>query len=592
MQLSRKEISQNYFEALKLASKLIHQTRRENGYSKDLSHALLTELAQSAAGSESVVNLIQTKLFNPDVYQPVLLDTIDQVKKQLFPDVKKHRFISLSQTDIEISTEDIHEVNQDINIHFENSATLILHHLKSNLNSKDYEYINQLLQNKSINLSVLLRALNINDEFDYTPDYKIISKKIEMLRRFYQTGQVFNSSQIHAGQKLDKTAIIDCYKNVYLGIDRAFPALFLKKDGQKRAALLTRFLIEEILEINPQHVLENEDETFFIRHKLQNVYRLFNYSANRALANAYPEIIHPWLSSKTPENYWENSSNRTQAIQWLIEERMEIHPDKLYAHSVTRKHFAENGLSYMFNQYYNSVSKALNEAYPYLNLWEIGPVSTQYWHNKNAIQAIRWLIQKNNWKISDLPELVSQKKLTRKTFSQFGLATLFEKKFNKNIYQALNLAFPGEFEPWEFGKVSSSYWVDYKNQHRASYWIASKEGLDHNKIPWAIRTGRLTMQSLKKYSVGAALRKISQGKLEHLFAPIIWKEHAQFLDEQRIMTRLQSLIRKEKHRKHLGFYLLYGFFAPNVHLISDTYVDHYERMFKRIKRRREFIESI
>jgi hypothetical protein len=185
--------------------------------------------------------------------------------------------------------------------------------------------------------------------------------------------------------------------------------------------------------------------------------------------------------------------------------------------------------------------------------------------------------------------LVSEKTLTRKTFSQFGLATLFEKKFNKNIYQAINMAYPEQFEPWEFGKVSSFYWSDNKNLLRASYWIANKEGVENHKIPWAIRTGKLTLKSLKKYSVGAALKKISRGKLEHLFAPLIWKEHAQYLDEQRIMNKLQSLIRQEKHRKHLGFYLLYGFFAPNVHLVSDTYVDHYERMIKRIKRRREFV---
>ncbi|HEM49410.1 MAG TPA: hypothetical protein ENO27_04270, partial [Caldithrix sp.] len=127
MQLSRKEISQNYFEALKLALKLIHQTRRENGYSADLSPDLLTELAQSAAGSESIVNLIQSKAFNPDAYQPFLLEAIDQVKKQLFPDVKKHRFISLSQTDMEISIEDVQEINQPSGFHFDNSAALILH---------------------------------------------------------------------------------------------------------------------------------------------------------------------------------------------------------------------------------------------------------------------------------------------------------------------------------------------------------------------------------------------------------------------------------------------------------------------------------
>lgn len=589
MQLSRNEISDNYFETLKLASRLIHQTRKEKGYAADLSPALLTELAQSAAGSESIVNLIQTELFSPDIYKPLLLDVIDQVKKQLFPDVKKRRFISLSQTDMEISTEAQQDIDQISDFHFDNSASLILHHLKSNLSSIDFNYINQLLQNKSIDIRLLLRALNINSDFNYAPDYKIIKQKIELLRKFYPSAQIFDSSRIDATQKLDKGIIVNCYKNVYLGIENTLPSLFLKRNGCKRAAILTRFLIEEILAINPKDVLENEDETFFIRYKLQNVYRFFNYSANRVMGNAYPELIHPWLSSKTPENYWENQSNRIRAVQWLVEEKMQISPDKLYAHTVTRKDFAENGLSYMFNQYYNSVSKALNDAYPHLHLWEIGPVPLQYWHDKNAIKAIHWLIKINNWEMAHLPKLASEKKLNRKTFSQFGLATLFEKKFNKNIYQAISLAYPGKFEPWEFGKVSNLYWSDYKNLHRASRWIANQEGVEDQNIPAAIRTGKLTFKSLKKYSFGRALKKISAGKLEHLFAPYIWKEHAQHLDEQRIMNKLKSLIRQEKHRKHIGFYLLYGFFAPNMKLISDTYVDQYERMVKRIKRRREYV---
>ena len=131
-------------------------------------------------------------------------------------------------------------------------------------------------------------------------------------------------SKIDVSQNLDESVIINCYKNVYLGIENTFPLLFLQKNAHRRAAILTRFLIEEILEINPHDVLEKEDETFFIRHKLQNVYRLFNYSVNRTLGNTYPELIHPWLSSRTPENYWEIETNRINAIQWLVEEKMQI----------------------------------------------------------------------------------------------------------------------------------------------------------------------------------------------------------------------------------------------------------------------------
>jgi hypothetical protein len=582
MQLSRNEISRNYFETLKLASNLINKSRSEKGYMKDLSSALISELAQSAAGSEPIVKLIQTEHFNADTYGCALLIAIDECKRELFPDVKKRRFISISQTGLELSSEET--AAEPTHFHLENSISIVWHKLKLFLNDADFKYLNELLNTKSLNPDLLFRVFNLHYLSGNEPDFSHIGNKISLFRKMYPQGLIPETANPDIQPGLSETDIISCYKNVYLGIERSFPLQFLNHNAQYKSAVLTRYLIEEILETSPQKILENEDETFFIRHKLQNVYRLFNYSANRALANAYPEIIHPWLSSRTPENYWQDQSNRIMAINWLVEEKLQIKPKDIYKHAISRKDFAKNGLSFMFNHYFNSVGKALREAYPDLNPWETGPVPNQFWNDENSANAIHWMVRKNNWKPEDLPRLVSLKKFNRKTFSRFGLATLLEKKFNKNLYQAINLAYPGKFGPWEFGKVPKAYWSDHKNLQRAAYWMAEKEGIENHEIPEAVRRRRLTNHSLKKYSFGAALKRKSGGRIENLFAHCFWKEHNRYLEDYRIMNKLEKMIRKEKQRRHFGFYLLYGFFIPNMQTVSDAYVDQYERILKRRKR--------
>ena len=64
----------------------------------------------------------------------------------------------------------------------------------------------------------------------------------------------------------------------------------------------------------------------------------------------------------------------------------------LYKANINRNDFASNGLSFLFNKYYNSVSAALAEAYPEKFPWEFGNIQLSFWTDENSKQAIHWQI--------------------------------------------------------------------------------------------------------------------------------------------------------------------------------------------------------
>ncbi len=588
MPLTSDQISQNYKKCFDLAVKLIAQSNRTRGYEIDKSNQQLIDLAQSVTGDENIVRLIQDTLFNPPEYEPALRAAIDTVKNELFFDVNKKRFLSLDKHNLDfLIYNNPSETETVVDLRDEDQELKLLNILESKLSQNGFTYLkNRILPQISdwqIGIRRLFHLKNIEIK---EQELSKIENKIKLIRRFYPKGNIPVTSNLDGREPLDEKQIINCYKNVYIEIEPRFPPYFLQNNGQRRAALLTRFLIEEILQSNPETILKQKNETFFIRHKLQNIYRLFNYSANRALGNAYPALIPPWLHSRAQENYWEKEENRMHAIRWLVEKRIGITAQCFRKAYIPRKVFAENGLSYMFNKYYNSVSKALKSAYPAMEPWELGSVPLDYWTEENSARAVRWIIDQNNWQPNELAGLVRKKIFTRKTFSEFGLATLFEKKFGKNIFSAVSIAYPGKFHPWQFGNVASDYWDENKNIYHASKWIVRQEGIDEKEIPKAVRSKRINFNIFKKYSIDAALKRLSKGSLERLFEPYFWREHRRCLEEYKLLFKLNGLIRSEKGANFFTNYLLYGFFTPAVQRVSNDYAARYERMFRRIQRRK------
>ena len=576
MKLSSKQISENYQLCYDFTFDLLQKDVNLRGQKIYIENAELVDLIQSVIGHENIVNLIQTIPFSLQKYRQPMLEVLPEVKKSLFPDVRKKRYFSINDDQFKFIVHDLVSDDSENSIHAQNNDLYpIINLLETDL--ADY-FKNQLVANNPNIVDTVIRLPNTSKElYEFK---KNLNQKVYLFKKFYPDGKIEINQNIDVNKSISKAQIVDSYLKVYLGIEKFFPKNLLLKNAQRRSATLVRFLIEEILESHPQNILKQKDETFFIKHKLQNIYRLFNYSFNRVLANAYPEIIHPWLQSRTPVEYWQNKENRISAVKWLVEEKLNYSTEYLCKTKINRKDFANNGLSFLFNNYYNSVSAALSETYPEKHPWELGNVPLSYWTNENSILAVEWLINKKGWKINDLPAKVQNKEFNRNTFSEFGLSTLFENKFNKNIYNAVSLTYPDLFYPWEFGKVPSTYWANNKNIFHASQWIAGREGFGLNNITHSIREGELTFRIFEKYSIGRVLKKISNGKIEQLYSTLFWKENSAYLDEKRILRKI-----KNQNKRFIKFNiirtLLYGLFAGEV---ARTH-HRQQRVYRRISQR-------
>lgn len=583
MRLSAEQISQNYTRCYQLTAQLLNRKFRGRGFDADPEHQQFVDLCQSVVGHESVVVLLQKQQFDPSIYQSVLEEAIDEVKRLFFPDTCKKRFISLDALQSDFPDfQTVPKDGEDVEAPAI-SEEAILENFRKTLSAESFTYFRNCLLPSLPVWGWNLQYLFCNPG-NHSSRFAEIEKKLLLFKKFYPEG-IVSIENLNGLNDLSGQQVVNAFLNVYLEIERTFPPNFLQRDGEKRSALIVRFLIEKILNIRPETILELKDETFFIQHKLQNVYRFFNYSANRVLRNAYPAMIPPWLHSRSSARYWENPRNRVEAVRWLVEHRLNISPGELYKHPLAKQAFARNGLSYMFNRHYNSVSKALSEAYPHLEPWEIGKVPYDYWNEENIARAVRWMVKKKGWDVTDLPAKLRSREFNRKTFSEFGLATLFEKKFAKNIYRAVSAAWPGQFEPWEMGKVPSEYWESPENVYNASKWIAEQEGIAVHQIVPAVRKKNLNISILRKYSIGAALKRLSKGNLEVIFAPFFWREHRNFLHEHKLLRKI-NLLKNAERKSNLLHFLLYGLFMYDVQEKSLQNIHRYERIAHRIHQRR------
>ena len=578
--LSKTKISENYQLCYQLAETLLAADFQRRGYRSDAAGIAFVELCQSIMGDEAVVVLLQTTRFEQNRYEPVLRTAMDEIKRLLFPDVCKRRYVSLDslKTVLAVSEPPIAETRETqvppretLSVLRRQLTPSAMYYLETHLLDQYPSWLDNLqrwVRHADRRPALLAQA----------------EQRLALMRRFYPDGRMGSPGAIAASEFRSDAEIRNVFLHVYLGILPAFPSHFLKVDGERRAAVMVRCLLDEVLQVTPVAVFGKKDDVFFIRHRLQNVYRYFNYSFNRTLGNAYPEVILPWLNSRAEPQYWEDRAHRVAAVRWLVAQRLVMDVNRMYKIAPAREDFIANGLSYMFNTYYNSVSKALAEAYPDKQPWELGKVPYRFWDAATAAAAVQWMIQQKGWAVASLPEKVRKRELTRKTFSEFGLATLFEKRFSRNIYRAVSAAYPGHFQPWELGKVPATYWEDPAHVFDASNWIADREGIPDVEIVPAIRHQRFTWQQIRRYPIGEALKKCSQGKLERIFLPAFRREYQNHRRTLKLLRKL-SLLKQSEKRSQLLDILLHGIFYFQMKQFAMLNEQRYQRITGRIQNR-------
>jgi hypothetical protein len=590
MKLSSHDISHNYYSGYQLALELLKQ--KHDSYGAMLANSDSVDLAQSVFGCERMVQLIQTEKFDRQTYSRIIQEEIDKLSKELFPDVGKRRFISLDKLHDAYHVE--FEQTDELPASDALSQFEILDYLKNKLSFDRFDYLQRIFENQTSTDREFLWNEKIYQLLDHSLEY--LASNIDRMRQLYPDGIPFLQEQIDIRQNLTDEEIVGCYKNVYLGIYNKFPMNFLSHDTLNRCAVLTRFAVETILQKNPLDVLKEKNCSELSQIGLTGVVRYFNYSLNRVIRNAYPKILMPWEKAHVEDGFWNDENNRRMAIRWLIEEKLGIPksdiPAALRDDKVSKKTFVDNGLSYLFVQHYKSVSRCVGFAYPELMPWELGSVPNSFWHGeegrKNIIRAVRWMVRKLNLTPFEIPVKIKDKTIARETFSRFGLSTVFERIFKKNMFHLFDTAYPGHFEIWEIGKVPVEYWDNMLNAYRASLWISRKEGYDEKAIKQAIDSRWLRKETFSKYGLAAMLKKCFDNDLIKAFLPYILPERK---DSEALMRDVLLLYLLEKQARHIRagnvlVRLLQSiFYRVILSSVEKGQLRAYDRIRKRIKRR-------
>ncbi len=539
-----------------------------------------TDFAQSVVGSEKIVELIQSIPFEKSIYTPALKVEIKRVSIEFFPDVGKRHIVSLDAWQESGLPFDAAPASHDVD------KNDVLAYLKERLSVDRWGYLSRLfkqLEEDAVWSERIFAAIQRAPEF--------LEGQIDQLMKIYPDGKIF-STEINSKKNLTADEILGSYKNVFLGIEPKFPMNFLAVDGAARSAIVTRFAVESIFKKSPLDVLKFSSGREFAEIGMKGILRYFNYSVPKMILNAYPNLVMPWETTHVDEGFWEILDNQKLAVRWLVEEKLAIPPESLLSaireNRISKADFSKYGLSYLFTQYLRSVSGGLALAYPHLEPWELGSVPNSFWQGtdgkKNISRAIHWLLFKLNIAVHDIPKSIQNKMLTRETFSQFGLATVFERINKKNLPHLINSVFPGHFEIWEIGKAPVDYWDDPLNAYRAAIWVAKKEGFIESEIRSAVRSGALGIELFSKYGLASMIRRNFGNRLRRAFLPFFLEDQKR--DDLFAELLVLRMVKKQRKEESILVRLAKRLFFKTT-LKPDEYHKKrlYSRMEKRIKKR-------
>jgi hypothetical protein len=298
---------------------------------------------------------------------------------------------------------------------------------------------------------------------------------------------------------------IDMYIAIKEGKQRSFPRGFWKGErGRENSRLIVRYLVENELDIEIQDIRKKLTRAYFYKAGLSGLLTsVYNTSVYQAVEDAYPGILKRW-QFRVPNNYWsggEGEEHGAEATKWLIEEKLRI-PIEEIPKRITQKTFSENGLIGMLDFVFGgSPFKAIDSVYPgRFKPWQFSRVGNVYWKSDNGLErakdATRWLIE-DVLKIepSEVPRTA-----TRNTFRKNDLCGMLDSIFKGSPYDAIENAYPGRFEPWEFSRTKYRFWMGDEGRERARratrWMIEEKLKLNPDEIP-----GELSKSRFEEYGI-------------------------------------------------------------------------------------------
>jgi hypothetical protein len=178
-----------------------------------------------------------------------------------------------------------------------------------------------------------------------------------------------------------------------------------------------------------------------------------------------------------PKHFWDKPDSLKEAkeiTKYLFEDILKWNDEDI-RENFNHKIFRDNKLSGMVMMIFKgSPYLTLNNAYPEKYYpWELS-ASSMFWNKETSIKAIKWLIEeKLQWNDEEI-----KIRLTYKVFESYNLAGMMIQLFNGSPFEAINLAYPNRFKPWELNMSPLKYW-NIETAKDAMKWLMN------DKLKWS-----------------------------------------------------------------------------------------------------------
>ena len=162
----------------------------------------------------------------------------------------------------------------------------------------------------------------------------------------------------------DGYSAVELYEIILPYQIKKFPAYFWKNefspDYTKEIGL---YIIDKHFDNDDMKILKSFSNSFINKVKLHTVLKLFEGRTYNHIDFLFPGRFKPWQFKSCPNSFW-NNETAIEATKWLIETQLDWNEAEV-KQQLSYKIFTENKLSGMLAIVYeNSVSTALNTAYP------------------------------------------------------------------------------------------------------------------------------------------------------------------------------------------------------------------------------------
>jgi len=244
----------------------------------------------------------------------------------------------------------------------------------------------------------------------------------------------------------------------------------------------------------------------------------------KEIISIYREVLEG-KRRRFPNGFFDGSEGLRRAAiltRYLIRQvagmRLEEIPKK-----VNKSLFYRHKLTWMLGYCFNwSPYLAVENAYPgRFHPWQFNIKGM--WKGKNGLalagKATRWMIEKSaRIPLSDVP-----KKVNAQLFAKHNLRGMLALCFKGSFYQAIDNAYPGLFQPWEFANVPKNFWRGAKgleNAREAIRWVVEKK----LSIPPSRIYKEVTYEMLRQNGLGGLLTRRFAGSsiaaLQHAFPEV------------------------------------------------------------------------